>query len=252
MCLSRDNLVIENLALRQQIAALKKERPQPALDDADRGFCVALRTAWPRWANHLVILQADTVAKWNRDRFRRHWARISQQQHRPGRPRVDIEVRHLIKQMALDGWGAPRNHGELMKHGFVVSEATVSGYMPRRPVKPDQVKRRLAFLHNRKQAIVATDFFTVPTASRGLLDAFFVIDYDRRPVVHLNATVNSTAAWVIQQLREAFPDNTAPKYLILDCDAIFRPEIMRFIKAMGTTPRHIGYRSPWQSPVAEQ
>ena len=103
MCRSRDHLIIENLALRQQVAALKKERPRPVLDDADRAFWVALRTAWPRWASHLIIVQADTVAQWNRQRFRRHWTRYSQQQRRPGRPRVDIQIRRLTKQMALDG-----------------------------------------------------------------------------------------------------------------------------------------------------
>ena len=252
MCRSRDSLVIENLALRQQIAALKKNRPRPALDQADRAFWVALRIAWPSWASHLVIVQADTVAKWHRDRFHRHWAKISQQQRRPGRPRVDIEVRRLIKQMALDGWGAPRIHGELMKLGFVVSEATVSRYMPHRPAKPDQLKRWIAFLRNHKDAIAAMDFFTVPTASLRLLYAFFVIDHGRRHVLHFNATHNPTAAWVSQQLREAFPYDTLPRYLICDRDAIFSAEVMRCIKAMGTTPRRIAYRSPWQNPVAER
>ncbi len=249
---SRGDLVTENLALRQQIAALKRERPRPPLDDTDRAFWVALRAAWPRWANHLVIVQADTVAKWHHERFRRHWARISQQQGRPGRPRVDIEIRRLIKQMALDGWGAPRIHGELLKLGFLVSEATVSRYMPRRPVEPDQLKRWIAFLRNHKDAIAAMDFFTVPTASLRLLYAFFVIDHGRRHILHFNATYHPTAAWVIQQLREAFPYDTAPKYLILDRDSIFSADVMRFIKAMGTTPRRISYRSPWQNPVAER
>jgi len=138
-----------------------------------------------------------------------------------------------------------------MKLGFVVSEATVSRYMPRRPVKPDQVKHWIASLHNHKDAIAAIYFFTVPTASLRLLYPFFVIDHDRRHILHFNATYNPTAAWIIQQLREAFPHDTAPKYLILDHDAIFSPEVVRFIKAMGTTPRRISYRSPWQNPVAE-
>ncbi len=192
------------------MAALEKERPRPALDDTDRAFWVALRSAWPRWPSHLVIVQADTVAKWHRDRFRRHWASISQHKRRPGRRRVDIQVRHLIRQMALDGWGAPRIHGELMKLGFVVSEATVSRYLPRRPAKPDQVKRWIAFLRNHKDAIAAMDFFTVPTASLRRLYAFFVVEHGRRQILHFNATFNPTAARVIQQLRAAFPYDTAP------------------------------------------
>ena len=96
------------------------------------------------------------------------------------------------------------------------------------------------------------DFFTVPTASLRLLYAFFVIDHGRRHILHFNATYNPTAAWVIQQLREAFPYDTAPKYLILDRDTIFSAEVRRFTKAMGTRPRRISYRSPWQNPVAER
>jgi len=124
---SRANLVIENVALRQQVATLIRQRRRPALDDADRAFWVALRAAWPRWTNTLVIVKTDTVTKWHRDRFRRHWAAISR---RPGRPRIDATIRDLIREMATDGWGAPRIHGELMKPGFDVSEATVARYMP--------------------------------------------------------------------------------------------------------------------------
>jgi hypothetical protein len=89
----------------------------------------------------LVIVNPDTVAKWDRDRFRRYWAKISQQNRSPGRPRIDAEIRHLIRTMARDGWGAPRIHGELMKLGFAISEVTVSRYMPHRPTVPDKVKR---------------------------------------------------------------------------------------------------------------
>ena len=103
MCRRRADLVIENLALRQQVTALKKERPRPLLEDVDRAFWVALRESWPAWASRLVIVKADTVAEWNRARFRRYWARISQRRH-PGRPRVDAEIRRLIRLMAQDGW----------------------------------------------------------------------------------------------------------------------------------------------------
>ncbi len=141
----RADLVIENLALRQQVTALKKERPRPALDDIDRAVWVALRESWPAWASRLVIVKADTVAEWNRTRFRRYWTRISSARY-PGRPRVVREVRRLIRQMAQDGWGAPRIHAELTKLGFIVSEKTVSRYMPRRSAEPDEVKRWVAFL----------------------------------------------------------------------------------------------------------
>ncbi len=88
ICRRRADLVIENLALRQQVAVLKRERPRPPLEDTDRAFWVVLRRSWPPWVSRLLIVNADTVAKWNRERFRRYWAKISQRRY-PGRPRVD-------------------------------------------------------------------------------------------------------------------------------------------------------------------
>ena len=96
LCSCRADLVIENLALRQQVTALKKERPRPTLGDTDRAFWVALREVWPGLTSRLVLVKADTVARWNRDRFRRYWAKISQRRY-PGRPRVDAKkIRQLI------------------------------------------------------------------------------------------------------------------------------------------------------------
>lgn len=247
---TREELLIENLALRQQVIALKKKRPRPVLDDMDRAFWVALRAAWPGWTSRLFIVHPDTVAKWHRDRFRRYWAKISP--HKPGRPRVDAEIRRLIRTMARDGWGAPRIHGELVKLGLVVSEITVSRYMPRCSAGPDKLNRWIAFLHNHKDAIAAMDFFTVPTVSLKMLYVFFVIEHGRRRILHFNATFNPTAPWVIQQLREAFPYDTAPKYLIFDRDAIFNPAVVETVRSMGTKPRRSAYRSPWQNGVAER
>ena len=251
MCRRRADLVIENLALRQQVTALKKERPRPPLEDFDRAFWVALRESWPAWASRLVIVKAGTVAEWNRARFRRYWTRISSTRY-PGRPRLAAEIRRLIRQMAQDGWGAPRIHAEMTKLGLIISEKTVSRYIPRRPAEPDQVKRWVAFLRNHKDDIAAMDLFTVPTASLRLLYGFFVIEHGRRHIVHFNATFHPTSAWVIQQLREAFPYDTAPRYLIFDGDAIFSPAVVEFIRAMGTKPIRISYRSPWQNGTAER
>ncbi len=249
--LSRADLLVENLALRQQVSALKRERPRPVLNDVDRAFWVALRASWPGWASRLIIVDPDTVARWNRERFRRHWAKISRRRG-PGRPRVEREIRELVRLRARDGWGAPRIHAELLKLGIEVCESTVSRYMPRRPVEPDKLKRWIAFLRNHKDAIAAMDFFTVPTASLRLLYVLFIIEHGRRHVVHFNVTFHPTSAWVIQQLRESFPYDGAPKYLIFDRDSIFSAAVVRFVKAMGTKPVRTVYRSPWQNAVAER
>ena len=96
------------------------------------------------------------------------------------------------------------------------------------------------------------DFFTVPTASLRLLYVLFVIEHGRRHVVHINVTFHLTSVWAIQQLRESFPFDRAPKYLIFDRDSIFSAAVVRFMKAMGIKPCRTAYRSPWQNPVAER
>jgi transposase InsO family protein len=255
-CKSRDELVLENLALRQQVTALKLGRHKPRLNDADRAFWVALRRSTSNWANRLVIVKPETVVDWQRRRFCRYWTRISKRRRRPGRPRVEGEIRDLIRRMARENdWGAPRILSELQKLGFVVSETTVSRYVRRfraRNPDPDVLKRWIAFLRNHKDAIAGMDFFTVPTATMNILYGFFVIHHDRRRILHFNATYHPTAQWVIQQLREAFPFDSAPRHLIFDRDSIFCPAVVEFVKALGTEPSRTAYRSPWQNPVAER
>jgi len=164
VCRSRADLVIENLALRQQVTALKQARPKPFLREVDRAFWVALRGAWARWAELLVIVKPETVVDWHRRRFRRHWTKISQQNRGPGRPPLKAEMRKLIREMALhNGWGAPRIHAELLKLGFSISETSVSRYMPRRPPAPGARERWLTFLRNHMDSTAAMDLFTVPT-----------------------------------------------------------------------------------------
>ncbi len=252
LVLSRSQLLFEHLALPQQVCALKRERPRAPLDAVDRAFWVALRASWRSCASRLNLIDPDTVANWHRKRFRRHWMKLSQRNRRPGRPRIDPEIRPLIRLMAEDGRGAPRIHGELLKLGLDVSEIRVSGYLPRRPVDPDQAKRWIACLRNPKDAIGAMDFFAVPTASLRMLYMLFVIEHGRRPVVHFNLTPNPTSAWVIQPLRKSFPYDTAPKYLLCDRDTIFDPAVVRFVKTMGAKPIRTAYRCPWQNPVAER
>ena len=169
------------------------------------------------------------------------------------RPRADLEVRSLIRLMATEnGWGAPRIHGEILKLGFDVSQRTVSRYMPRRKPQPEEIKRWMAFLRNHREFVTAMDFFTVPTATFRILYGFFIIHHHQRKIQHFNATLNPTAEWVTQQLREAFPYDSAPRYIIFDRDSIFSPLVRRTLKSMGIKPKRIFYKKPWQNGVAER
>ena len=258
----RADLALENLALRQQVAVLKEKRRRPRLSGLDRAFWVLLRRLWPRWADVLIIVKPETVVRWHRAGFRAYW-RWRSKRRGPGRPPAHWPIRELIRRLAMDNpsWGAPRVHGELLKLGLCVSERTVSRYMPRRPSNPDQVQRWITFLRNHKDAIAAMDFFTVPTISFRVLYGFFVIEHGRRRVLHFNVTFNPTAAWVIQQLREAFPYDTAPKHLIFALRLDLQPRGGGVHQGDGyealshRLPQPLAYaqlRIAWQDPVAER
>jgi len=139
--------------------------------------------------------------------------------------------------------GSPRIHGELLKLGFDVSQRSVARLMPRRPKLPSQTWR--TFLQNHVADLVSVDFFVVPTATFRVLYVFVVLLHHRRKVVHFNVTDSPTAAWTAQQIVEAFPDDSAPRYLLRDRDRIYGGEFRRRVK--GTAPR-----SPWQNPFAER
>lgn len=148
-------------------------------------------------------------------------------------------------------WGAPRIHGELKMLGFDISERTVQRWMRKAPHSPEPAKRWATFLSNHREAIAAMDFFTVPTLTFGVLTCFFVIAHDRRHVLHFNVTRHPTSAWVSRHLREAFPYDTAPKYLIHDRDTIFNAEVVETVKAVGIKSVRTSFKSPWQNGIAE-
>ena len=133
-----------------------------------------------------------------------------------GRPAVSCEIRDLIRRMSRENvlWGAPHIHGELLKLGIEISENTVAKYMVRRRKPPSQTWR--TFLDNHVKNLVSVDFFTVPTIRFQVLYVFLVLAHDRRRVVHFNVTAHPTAEWTAQQLREAFPFDQVPRYLLRD------------------------------------
>jgi len=161
------------------------------------------------------------------------------------------KLRNLIRSMAAENptWGAPRIHGELLQLGFEISESTVSRYLAQGTSPPDSNQRWLTFLKNHREAIAAMDFFSVPTATFRVLYCFFVIAPGRRKILHFNVTEHPTCSWVVQQLREAFPEDRAPQYLILDRDGKFNGEVARMLECLGSELIRTAYRSPWQNGV---
>jgi len=153
-------------------------------------------------------------------------------------------------------WGAPRIHGELLKLGYEVSEATVSKYMKRHWKPPSQSWRTFlagrTFLANHAEVIAAIDFFTVHTATFRILYVFVVIEHGRRCVVHFNVTSSPTAQWTGQQIVEAFPFDTAPRYLVRDNDGIYGTAFQRRVRSLHIKDVPTAPHSPWQNPIAER
>ncbi len=248
---SRNEQAIVELALRQQLAIYAQNRSRPRLTPVDRGFWVLLSRLWPCWKEALVIVQPDTVVRWHRKGFRLYWRSISKRG--PGRPPIPVEVQALIRRFANEnGWRTRKIQAELEKLGLRVSLATVSRYLPKRKPDRDQHQRWMTFLRNHQDGIAAMDFLVVPTLRFQLLYVWFVIAHGRRRVLHFGVTAHPTSPWVVQQLREAFPEDTAPRFLIYDNDSIFSDKVTAAIVHLGIEPRRTAYRSPWQNGTAER
>jgi putative transposase len=161
-------------------------------------------------------------------------------------------VKALIRQMAQANplWGAPRIHGELLKLGIEVSERTVSRLMPKGRKPPSQTWRTFLDIHF--QEIVSIDFLTVPSAAFRVLFVLVVLAHHRRRVVHFNVTEHPTAVWTAQQMIEAFPEETAPRYLLRDRDQVYGEEFCRRIAGMKIEEVITAARSPWQNPFVER
>ena len=125
--------------------------------------------------------------------------------------------------------GAPEIHGEPQKLGFVASERSVARYLRRIRRRGDPGKQWLAFLQNHREVIVAFDFFTVPTVTFQLLCCFFVMERGRRKILHFNVTRHPTADWVVQQLRETFPEAGPYRYVILDRESKVDADVIAFL-----------------------
>ncbi len=182
---SRNDLFLENLALRQQLAILRQSNPRPKLSWPDRLFWICLHRIWPKWTTALTIVKPETVIRWHRKGFRLYWRVKSRAGRKRGRRPIGKEIRQLIDRMKRENptWGAPRIHGELLMLGIDISERSVSRYLGR--IAPDKsgAQSWRTFLKNHRRSTAAMDFFTVPTLTFKILYVFFVIHHGRRLIL---------------------------------------------------------------------
>jgi len=249
---SRASLEAELLFLRHQLNVVCRQKPKRlrSLTGTDRAIFVWLLRLWPQLSKAVLIVQPETIVRWHRMGFRAWWRWKSR--NRGGRPKIDRELRDLIRRMCRENllWGAPRIHGELLKLGFDVAQSTVSKYMLRQRGAPSQGWK--TFLRNHADGIASVDFLIVPTIGFRCLYVLIVLGHLRRRLVWFGVTSNPTAEWIACQLREAFPWNTAPTYLVRDNDGKFGDAFKQSIRRMGIRDRPIAPKSPWQNGYVER
>jgi hypothetical protein len=221
----KSRLAAEKAALRHQLTVLqRKVRGRARLKNSDRLFLVQLYRWFPSVLKAITIIRPETLVRWHRRWKSRSFA---------GRPQIDTDLRSLIRQMSIENplWGAPRIHGELLKHGFEVAQSSVAKYMVKRHGPPSQGWR--TFLRNHAPEIAAMDLFVAPTIGFDLLYGLVIIQLARRDLVWINVIPNPTAEWIARQITEAFPWDEAPHYLIHDRDRVYGTTVTRRMRAMG-------------------
>jgi transposase InsO family protein len=247
---SRRRLEAENLFLRHQLTiALRQAPSRLRLHGRDRALLVWITRIWPNLLVLSQVVKPETILRWHRAGFKAFWRWIPTS----GRAaKIDRELRDLIRQMSKENplWGGPRIHGELLKLGFEVAESTVSKYMIKHRGPPSQTWR--TFLRNHADTIAGIDLCLVPTLTFECLFAFLVVSHGRRQLLWFAVTKHPTAEWVARQIVEAFPWDTAPRYLIRDNDGAYGQAFTHRVRGMGIRDRLIAARSPWQNPYVER
>jgi transposase InsO family protein len=248
----RPRLEAEILILRHQLNILQRRSPRRRLHLRwiDRALFIWLYRRYPRILDAMSIVRPETVVRWHRKGLARYWRWKSRSPG--GRPRIAREVRDLIRRMSFENslWGATKIHGELLKLGIAVAQSTVSVYMVPRRGRPLQTWK--TFLRNHMEGIASIDLFVVPTIAFQQLFAFLVLGHKRRQLLWFAVTRNPTAEWLASQITEAFPWDTAPKYLIRDNDRAFGAAFRARVRAMGIRDRPTSFRSPWQNGLVER
>jgi transposase InsO family protein len=251
-CRPRAALLVENLVLRRQIALLAPlAKCRPKITPLDRFLLAWVCHLWPAVKGAVVIVKPETLVRWHREFYRLFWRWKSRS--KGGRPKIDRALIALIDRMSRQNplWGAPRIHGELKRLGFDIAESTVAKYMDRRG-RGSGGQRWTTFLRDHAREIAAIDMLTVPTLAFDTLYVFVVLGLGRRKILHVEVTAHPTALWLARQVTEAFPWDTAPRFLVRDNDGAYGKTFRRRLSAMGIRDKPVAPHSPWQNGYAER
>lgn len=252
-CLLRDKaeLGMEICALRQQLTIYKRTVKKPKIADGDRRWFGIWSRLHERWRDCLIIVQPETVLKWHRRAFRWYWRFKSRPG--PGRPRISLELKNMIIRLSMENrlWSATRIRDELKLLGWPVCKSTVEKYMAIRRAGGSPQNWR-TFIRNHMKRTAAMDFFVVYTLSFRLLYVLVVMSHDRRRIAHFGVTDHPTEKWTARRMNEAFPYDTAPKYLVRDRDGIYGSVFRDHVRGLGIEERVTSRKSPWQNAYCER
>jgi putative transposase len=249
---SRRSLQVEVLFLRRQLALYVERGVKPRRIDAATRVSLVLLSRFFAWRSAVVVVRPQTLIRWHRAGFRLFWKWKS----RLGRPPIPVELRELIRRMALENplWGQERIANELLlKLGLHVSPRTVQKHLSKPSARgPRGDQRWSTFLKNHAQAVVACDFFVAVTSSFRLLYVLVVMERGSRRLIHCNVTAHPTAAWTRQQLREALGFDSRCHYLIHDRDSIFSAELDASLEGFGLRVLKTPPRCPKANAICER
>jgi putative transposase len=252
---SNSSLAAENLFLRKQLGFYQERKIKPCRTSPSAQVTLIFLSRWFNWRSAITVVTPRTFIGLQRKRYRLFW----RNQCQAGRPRIPPEFQRLIRTMAGENpsWGQERIANELLvKLGLRVSPRTIRKYLPKFPIAPAGNPRRdqrwSTFLKNHAAAIIACDFFVVASATFRIFYVLVVMEHASRRIIHLNVTAHPTAAWTLQQLREAVPSDHKYRIILYDRDAIFSTQLDASVAHLGLEVIKTPVRSPQANSLCER
>jgi putative transposase len=251
---SKSSLAAENLFLRKQLGFYQERKIRSRRINNSTRLMLVWLSRWFDWRSALVVVTPKTFIGWHRKGFQLFWRSRCQS----GRPRIPPDLRQLIRKIAGENpsWGEERIASELLvKLGLRVSPRTIRKYLPKSSApggNPRGDQRWSTFLKNHADAIIACDYCVAATATFQILYVFVVMEHASRRLIHLNVTAHPTAAWTLQQLREAVPSDHVYRFIIHDRDAIFSTGFDASLAHLGLEVIETPVRSPKANSLCER